>query len=183
MQTDKVTVPPLPKHLSASLFPRDQSLTLLTALRGAGKTTFCTEFVVQVQEKGLSIGGIICPAVFADGKKIGIDLLNIATGERQRLGKLSQSRSESTVGCWQLDENVIAWGNQILAKLDVENFIIIDELGPLELEEGYGFQEALRLLDEGRYRAALVVVRPALVPLARLRWPRSRVLELERGGA
>jgi hypothetical protein len=53
-------------------------------------------------------------------------------------------------------------------------------VGPLELEEGYGYQEALRLLDEGRYRAALVVVRPALLALARVRWPQAQVLDLER---
>ena len=35
------------------------------------------------------------------------------------------------------------------------------------------------LLDEGRYRMAFVVVRPALLPLARLRWPQAQVFELD----
>ena len=56
---------------------------------------------------------------------------------------------------------------------------MIDELGPLELEEGHGYQEALRLLDEERYHTALVVVRPALLPLACLRWPDAQVYSLE----
>ena len=55
-----------------------------------------------------------------------------------------------------------------------EDVIIIDELGPLELEEGYGYQQALHLLDEGRYRKAVVVVRPSLLPLARVRWPAAQ---------
>jgi len=136
-----------------------------------------------MQVTGSSLGGFICPAVFAGGKKTGIDMLNVASGERRRLGKRSQIEGESTVGCWQLDESVIAWGNRILAGLKDEEIIVIDELGPLELEEGYGYQEALRLLDEGRYRAALVVVRPALLTLARLRWPQAQVLNLERESA
>ena len=37
-------------------------------------------------------------------------------------------------------------------------------------------QDTLRLLDEGRYRVALVVVRPALLPLAHLRWPQAVTL-------
>jgi nucleoside-triphosphatase len=129
------------------------------------------------------MGGFICPAVFAVGKKVGIDMLNVATGERRRLGVRSHNMGKTTIGCWQMDESVIALGNQILAGLKDEEIIVIDELGPLELEEGYGFQEALRTLDEGRYHAALVVVRPSLLTLARLRWPHAQVLELERESA
>jgi nucleoside-triphosphatase len=118
--------------------------------------------------------------VFEDGSKVAIDLLNVASGERRRLGIRAQSEGESTVGRWQLDESVVDWGNEILAELRDEEIIVIDELGPLELEEGYGYQEALRLLDEGRYHKALVVIRPSLVTLARLRWPGALVLDLER---
>jgi nucleoside-triphosphatase THEP1 len=129
------------------------------------------------------MGGFVCPAVFAVGKKVGIDMLNVATGERWRLGVRSHNMGKTTIGCWQMDESVIALGNQILAALSNDDVIIVDELGPLELEEGYGFQEALRTLDEGRYHAALVVVRPSLLTLARLRWPHAQVLELERESA
>jgi nucleoside-triphosphatase THEP1 len=174
-----MTTPPLTKPLTAFLLSKESILTLITGPSGAGKTTFCAEFVVQMQGTGSSVGGFICPAVFEGGKKIGIDLLNVASGERRRLGLRTYNKGETTVGCWQLDESVLAWGNQILAGLKHEDIIIIDELGPLELEDGYGYQEALHLLDEGRYRTAFVVVRPALLPLARLRWPQAQVLELE----
>jgi nucleoside-triphosphatase len=175
----KMTTPLQTKPLVASLLSGEQNLTFLTAPRGAGKTTFCWGLVTQVHETGALVGGFICPAVFEDGKKIGIDMVDVASGERRRLGMRS-SEVETTIGCWQLDENVIQWGNQILAGLKDEDFIVIDELGPLELEEGYGFQEAMRLLDEKRYRAALVVVRPSLLQLARLRWPGAQVLDLAR---
>jgi nucleoside-triphosphatase len=183
MQTDNMATPHLTKPLAASLLSKEQILTVLTGFRGAGKTSFCAEFVLQMQATASSVGGFICPAVFEGGKKIGIDLLNVASGERRRLGMRAQSEGESTIGRWQLDESVVAWGNEILAGLKDEEMIVIDELGPLELEEGYGYQEALRLLDEGRYRAALVVVRPSLVTLARLRWPAAQVLDLEGASA
>ena len=51
---------------------------------------------------------------------------------------------DNTVGCWHMDEAVLAWGNQIIAGLKDEDVIIIDELGPLELEDGYGYQQALQ---------------------------------------
>lgn len=99
------------------------------------------------------------------------------------MGIHAQSEGESTVGCWQLDKSVLAWGNEILAGLKNEQIVVIDEIGPLELEAGDGFREALALLDEKRYRAALVVVRPALLPLARLRWPLAQAVDLNKESA
>jgi nucleoside-triphosphatase len=125
------------------------------------------------------VGGILCPAIFEGGIKVAIDQLDISSGERQRLGVHSYDSSDSTVGCWHMDESVIARGNEILADLKNEDVIIIDELGPLELEEGYGYQQALCVLDEGRYRVAFVVVRPALIPSAVLRWPQAQIFSLE----
>jgi nucleoside-triphosphatase THEP1 len=175
-----LTISTLPTtSLIDSLLSRESVLTFLTGPRGAGKTTLCRDLVAQIYETGSLVGGFICPAVFEDGKKIGIDMLNLASGERRRLGRRAQNGEEATVGCWQLDEGVLAWGNQILAGLIHESVIVIDELGPLELEEGYGYQEALHLLDEKRYRSALVVVRPEMLKLAQLRWPYGRVLDLE----
>jgi nucleoside-triphosphatase len=102
--------PPLTKLLAASLLSKEHILAVLTGPSGAGKTTFCRDLVAQVYETSSLAGGFICPAVFEGGKKVGIDMLNIASGERRRLGMRSQSKDESTVGCWQLDKDVLAWG-------------------------------------------------------------------------
>lgn len=170
-----------PDSLLAGFFSQKNAkyLILITGPSGSGKTTFCTRLASLSSEAGLSVGGILCPAVFEGGQKVGIEQLDISSGERQRLGVRSKDAGDSTVGCWHMDETVLDWGNQIIAGLKDEDVIIIDELGPLELEDGYGYQGALHLLDEGRYRTAFVVVRPALLPLAQLRWPQSQVFELE----
>ena len=154
-------------------------LWLLSAPKGAGKTTFCGSVIDAMRTGGASVGGILCPAVFAEGEKVGIDQVHIATGERRRLGVRAGQADESTVGRWQLDQHVLAWGNEILAGLQNENLIVIDELGPLELQAGDGYQEGVQLLDEGRYQTALVVVRPTLLLLAQQRWPQAQVVQLE----
>jgi nucleoside-triphosphatase THEP1 len=181
MQTEMMTPTLQTMPLAAPFLSGSQSLVLLTGPSGSGKTTFCRKLVAQVHGTNALVGGFICPAVFENGKKIGIDMLNVASGERRRLGKRSQARKGATVGGWQLDRDVLAWGNQILRNLKDEALIVIDEIGPLELEDGYGYQEALHLLDERRYQKALVVVRSSLLPLAKLRWPRAQVLDLEGG--
>jgi nucleoside-triphosphatase len=170
-----------PDLLLASLYSQEKtnSLFFITGPRGSGKTTFCSRLASLAGEAGFSVGGILCPAVFEEGQKVGIEQLDISSEERQKLGARSKDAGNCTVGCWHMDEVVLSWGNQIIAGLKDEDVIIIDELGPLELEDGFGYQQALNLLDEGRYRKAFVVVRPALLPLAQLRWPNSQVFELE----
>jgi len=153
----------------------------LWALSGpgsSGKTTCCTQIVTRARETGQSVGGFVCPAVYKGGEKVGIDQVDIRTGERRRLGMRAGEVGERTIGCWLLDRSVLAWGNEIILGLKNEDLVVMDELGPLELEEGYGYQEGLRLLDESRYRAALVVVRPRLLPLVRCRWPQVQAVEL-----
>ena len=156
-----------------------RGLWIVSGSSGAGKTIFCAELIAQAKNASLSVGGILCPAVYEGGEKVDIDQIDIRTGERRRLGTRSGGTGETTVGCWQMDESVLAWGNAILASLKDEDLIVIDELGPLELEEGCGYQEALRLLDESRYQVAVVAVRPALLSLVRLRWPDVQVYSLE----
>jgi nucleoside-triphosphatase THEP1 len=85
----------------------------------------------------------------------------------------------SSIGHWYLDESVFEWGNDLIAALSDEDLIVIDELGPLEFEKSKGYQQALGLLDEGRYKLALVVVRPAILSLAQLRWPGAQSFSLE----
>ncbi len=170
-----------PDSLLASLLYKKtpDRLVLLTGPSGSGKTTLCARLAALGGEAGLSVAGILCPAVYEGGLKVAIDQLDLSTGERQRLGERADGASEGTVGRWRMDERVIARGNEILARIADEDLILIDELGPLELEDGGGYRQALSLLDEGRYRRALAVVRPALLGAARARWPRAETVHLE----
>jgi nucleoside-triphosphatase THEP1 len=170
-----------PDPLLASCFfeKHQNSLVLVSGPSGSGKTTWCAGIVSQARDLGLSVGGILCPAVFERGKKVGIDQLDLSTGERRRLGVRSDEHANHTVGCWHMDASVLAWGNQIITGLKNEDVIIIDELGPLELEDGYGYQQALHLLDEGRYHTAFVVVRQSLLRIVKLRWPQAQTHSLE----
>jgi energy-coupling factor transporter ATP-binding protein EcfA2 len=170
-----------PDLLLASFFSGENpnSIVLITGPSGSGKTSLCARMVGLAKDAGLSVGGLLCPAVFEGGEKVSIDQLDITSGERRRLGVRAKDTDDRTVGCWQMDESVIAWGNEILAELKGKDVILIDELGPLEFEGGCGYQSAFPLLEEGNYRTAFVVVRSALLPLAKSRWPQAEIFPLE----
>jgi hypothetical protein len=60
------------------------------------------------------------------------------------------------------------------------DLLIVDELGPLEFDKGQGWLEGFRAVDSGRYRAALLTIRPSLLDRALQRWGKAEVIDLER---
>lgn len=158
-------------------------LALVTGESGAGKTTWCLELARQARRLNLAAVGLISPAVFQDGVKVGIDLLEVKTGEKRRLatkkGSPASSLAPETVTlAWNFDPAGLAWGNAILAGLAPAELLILDELGPLEILDDRGLTAGLRLVDERQYRLACVVIRPRLLPAALERWPWGEALEI-----
>jgi nucleoside-triphosphatase len=148
------------------------TLALLTGGRGAGKTRWCEALARAGRDAGLAVAGLVSPPVLADGEKTGIDLLDVASGERRRLAERARADLPGTAGLgWHFDPEALVLGNALLARVEPCDLLLVDELGPLEFGRGSGFAAAFALLDERRYRLAVVVVRPTLVAAARARWP------------
>jgi iron complex transport system ATP-binding protein len=157
-------------------------LIIVTGQSGSGKSTWCKELARRAAEKGLSVGGVLSPAVFENGEKTGIDLIDLSDGTRRRLADRRQgSSSKVTTPRWQFDEAALDWGNTILGNLPSTDLVIIDELGPLEFVRGMGLQNGLRVVDEGGHRVTCVVVRPSLLSDARKRWPHGLVMDVGDG--
>jgi nucleoside-triphosphatase THEP1 len=174
--------PPAPEELVArwGSLPAG-SIALLTGGRGAGKTRWCEALARTARSADLAVGGFLSPPVLADGVKTGIDLLDLATGERRSLAVRARPDLPGTAGLgWRFDPEALAAGNAALARTGPCDLLLVDELGPLELGRASGFTAAFDLLDCRRYGLAIVVVRPALVGAARARWPcAGPVWELE----
>lgn len=154
-----------------------QQLFLVTGLRGVGKTTWCGELIALARQRGLRVAGLWSPPVFENGRKIGIDLVDLASDARRRLANLrgKETAAVATIQ-WAFDADVIAWGSAALQTLPPHDLLVLDELGPLEFMRGEGFTAALDVLDAGAYRVAVVVIRPSLLPEAQARWPHAQVI-------
>jgi len=159
--------------------PLKNNITLLTGTRGSGKTTWCEKSVSIAKENGLHAVGLLSPAIFHDAKKIGIDLVDIATGEQRPLARrCAQSSRRIRLGVWCFNAATLDWGNQILQELKNHNLIFLDELGPLEFEKGLGLQEGLHLIDAREFVQAFIVIRPELLITAQARWPEAKVIDI-----
>jgi nucleoside-triphosphatase THEP1 len=155
-------------------------LNIITGPSGAGKSIWCLRAEAQARAAGLAVGGLISPAVYQNQQKVGISLIDLKTRERRQLATRKKTDQENSKCSWDFDERTIAWANQVLRATRPTEVLFIDELGPLELKQGEGLWEGLRLLDEGRYESAFVVVRPSLLSIARQRWPHMQLFHLKK---
>jgi nucleoside-triphosphatase len=154
-------------------------LILVTGPRGTGKTRWCIALVDHARALGLDLHGLLSPAVMEAGQKIGIDLLDLASGERRRLAyRRGDADGDIATTDWQMVSETLQWGNAILKAINSCEIFILDEVGPLEFEQGLGLAAGLRFVDTHRDIPTFVVVRPSLLDAARQRWPWSTLLNL-----
>ena len=153
---------------------------LLTGGIQSGKTSLCLELIELARQGGERLGGVISPAVFAEGRKIAIDLLDLKSGKRVRLAdELDQGETEISTQRWAFKPDAVAWGNQILRETVPCDLLVIDELGPLEFNREEGWIKAFDVLESGDYRSALVVIRPTLLDDALERWDVERIINVD----
>jgi nucleoside-triphosphatase THEP1 len=156
-------------------------LTLITGPSGSGKSAWCAQFIDEARAKGRVIGGVLSQPVFTQGRKVGISLLNLLTGEYRRLANLRNPQSTGLMTKrWQFEPQTLTWANLVLRDLPPCDIVIIDELGPLEFTRGEGLDEGMRIVDDKRFPETYVVVRPELVSKALKRWPWAEVLDVSR---
>jgi nucleoside-triphosphatase THEP1 len=142
----------MPKHVA-----------ILTGPFGSGKTTACRQLADLARQRGLDCAGIVCPARFAGAHKVGINLLNLRTGESRPLAEADDQPSELRTTHYRFDAEEMAWSAAILDTACPCDVLIVDEIGPIELERGQGWVNALTVLRQGQFDLAVVVVRPGLV--------------------
>lgn len=158
---------------------KSKDLTLITGCSGSGKSSWCRRTAIRAQLNGVSVAGLISPAIYERGEKVGIALVDLNSGKRRVLASRRQPKQD-TDGCrWNFNQETIDWANHLLKTVNSKDTLFIDELGPMELLHNLGFQAGLALIDEDRYAKAYVVVRPSLLYLVRERWPQARVMDLE----
>ncbi|MBN1148638.1 MAG: hypothetical protein JXA78_15370 [Anaerolineales bacterium] len=152
---------------------------LVTGDRGAGKTTFCQQWVELARLGGWTTGGVLSLAEFEAGEKTAIHAEDLRTGERRLLAsKKALECAGPRLGSWNFCAAALAWGDECLRQAAPCDLLVVDELGPLEFERGEGWQAGLSIVTQGEYALALVVVRPEYLETARQLWPSARVVQI-----
>jgi nucleoside-triphosphatase THEP1 len=93
-------------------------------------------------------------------------MVDLTTGRRQTFARVVQPGETPTVDSYRMVDEAIEWARGVLAAALLANvdWLVIDEIGPLELHQGEGFAFALEPLgDPVRIPNAIVLVREELV--------------------
>jgi len=144
----------------------EPTIVILSGKSGCGKTTLCAQVAALARARGLAVAGVLTPPRLVNGRKVGLDVIDLRTGQRRPLAEAVAATDGPATGSWHFHAAGLAWGTLVLRRATPCDLLVVDELGPLGLLRGQGWTVGLDLLRAGRYRLALVVVRPEL--LARL---------------
>jgi nucleoside-triphosphatase THEP1 len=142
---------------------------VLTGERGVGKSTICRETITLARARGYACGGILTLS-HPDGA---LDALDVCSGDTRRLTVGPDVNPAVIQGRFRFDPEALAWGDAALARALACQLLVVDELGPLEVELGGGWLKAFDVLCRSNFALAITVVRPELVVQAQLRLPAS----------
>jgi len=106
---------------------------LVTGRPGCGKTTLCEKIAAHLKARGERVGGVISKEMKIEGSRVGFKLQNLETGEEgvlahihgrgPRIGRYRVNLQDlERIGAGAIEQAIAG-----------ERFIIIDEIGPMEL--------------------------------------------------
>ncbi len=137
--------------------------------RGAGKTTAAARVAAAAGSQGKRVAGILAPAVSEAGRRVGYDVLDLATGQRDSWLRRTDGKGGVGPFC------VVERGRRLAARA-LERLLrspcflgVIDEVGEWELRGG-GHARVLDALHVCAARHVVLVVREGLVCRVARRW-------------
>ena len=155
-------------------------IVIITGASGQGKTRLAQALVQLAKANGVSVNGILSPAVFTAGEKTAILVEDANSGEQRELAHVRQAGSEGDIqtGHWTFDPGSMAWGNRILAEAGECGLLVVDELGPLEFTQHKGWVEVMSQPSQG---TTFKVFFPATTAPMRLPAPAPASTEMSYG--
>lgn len=138
-------------------------LRLVIGEKGAGKTRWCDGAIASARADGHDVRGLLSPGVFVDGQKTAIWVRDIRSGEERPLARRRPQPVAGAPRWWDFCEVAMTWANDRLRTVGGCHTLVVDEVGPMELEAGHGWTSVWSVLRERAFTQAILTVRPALL--------------------
>ena len=132
----------------------DTGIYILTGLVGSGKTTA----LINWMKGNKDVSGILTP--LSDGKRV---FMNAKNGEQFSMEAEAEESAVFSIGRYQFSKKNFEKAIQVIREsVRNEGWLIIDEIGPLELG-GEGFHDVLKEVLAQRKSKLFLVVREGFV--------------------
>jgi nucleoside-triphosphatase THEP1 len=144
---------------------------IVTGPAGGGKTTCVRKLAGLLRENNIPAGGIISEKVRNSTSITGYNLINIETGGAEDFLRIDEARGTEKIGRFTICPAGLKMGNDTLNSLlaDNEKFIIIDEVGRLELNDR-GWSDSVSKLLQYSGNNILMTVRNTFVSDILKKW-------------
>ena len=128
----------------------------ITGKPGTGKTTLVLKIAEELKKKGLKVGGFFTQDIRVNQERKGFKIKNFETGEEGILAHVNQPQgpqvSKYRVNIHDLEEIGVKAVESAVAK----DWIVVDEIGKMELQSTYFEETIKRLVDSNKNILATV---------------------------
>jgi nucleoside-triphosphatase THEP1 len=147
------------------------SIFLFTGEVQEGKTTFVSVLVQRLKKEGVKVAGFISPGEFSGNTRIAFSLEDLEHGERIPLARAREMKGWIRFRRYWFNPLALAAGEGIIGRAIEQraDLVIVDEVGPWELEGG-GWAAMLDRLAAVRHVAQLWVVREGILNVVTRTW-------------
>jgi len=147
------------------------NIFIVTGKVQGGKTTFVEELVDALKKKGLSIAGFLSTGTFRDGKRDSFTLKDLTSGMEIPLAASDFREGWIRYSRFYFNPSALERGTEMV-QAGLKNhpdLIVIDEVGPMELE-GKGWNGLLRTLADVDTIPQVWIARDRVVDAVLQKW-------------
>jgi nucleoside-triphosphatase THEP1 len=157
-------------------------LILWTGEKHSGKTTNAFKLAESVRNEGFTVAGLLAPSIYEDGRLIGFDAFDLRSGNRAPLVRCREKEGGKPKYLAPQFTGGLSLGHASLnhAVTKTADLIIVDEFGPLELDQR-GWRKDIDSLLASSNAMILLVVRRELVDLVKQLYQDVPCMELAAG--
>lgn len=150
----------------------------ITGRPGVGKSTVLKEVIVILKNNRWKIGGITCPEIRKNGKRIGFEVIDVASNSRGILASVDFFGGPK-VGkyCVNLEDLEKIAIPAIMKSIEELDLTIIDEIGPMELKSKKFYELILDVLKSNK--SIIAVLHKSLVKEFSIRFPNIKIFEVD----
>ena len=139
------------------------SLFLLTGPVNSGKTRTLRRWLCDWEGEGWTLGGIVSDALWNYNIKIGYDVCDLNSGKSWPIIRNVHFPCDVQIGKYHLDGVKILEVIQAARSTPACDLLVLDEIGPLELEQNGGFRDLLTFFLAERTCSLCIVVRDGML--------------------
>ena len=123
-------------------------ITIISGEKHSGKTTKLLELISDLEFQNKKCAGIIAIGSIKNNKRHSFDIQDITTSKTMQIMSVEENLEFNKIGKFYINPIAFKFGEEVLEKAlkSNANYIIIDEIGKLELNENGWFNIFNKLL-------------------------------------